>query len=75
MLVISLITLISIKITNSSIKDKPRAFIKSAEKSYIPNSKKDASREGVRTSSKYGTSEVQLLPTPDVNLPIIIDFL
>ncbi|MGH4138286.1 hypothetical protein [Clostridium sp.] len=81
MLFISFITLISIKLTNNNsnnnnnIEDKPRLFIKSAEKSCIPNSKKDASDQGVRTSSKYGTSKVKLLPMPNVNLPIIIDFL
>jgi len=73
LIIISFITLVSIKLTNSNnIEHKPRVFIESIEKAYISNSKDDVRNEGVRVPITNGNSGVQLLPIPATNSPIII---
>lgn len=75
MIVISCITLLSIKATNNNdINDKSRFIIKSTEKAYIAASKEKGSNGGIRasSSSQSGNSEVQLLPIPDTSSHIII---
>lgn len=72
---ISCIALLPINLTNSDgniIKDKPsRIIIKSIEKEYVPNNKKQSENGGVRVSPTTVKSGVQL-PVPDPNSPIIL---